>query len=153
MSLLEAGTPAPDFQVADQYGKVRSLSDYADKFVVLYFYPKDDTSGCTKEACGFNDNLDAFMDLNTEIIGVSNDTVKEHQAFIERYDLGFTLLADTAHDITTKYGVDNGPDKGPSRVTYLIDADGTIVRAYADVTPTSHAQQILADLRGLTATA
>ena len=132
MALLEVGTIAPDFNTTDQNGNRVSLNDYKGKKVILYFYPKDDTPGCTKEACAFRDNFPKFKKLNVDVLGVSIDDEKSHKKFIEKYQLPFTLLADKDKKIVESYGVWGEKSMygkkymGTNRVTYLIDASGNI---------------------------
>lgn len=151
--LLSVGTEAPDFSLQDESGTIRRLSDYRGKPVVLYFYPKDDTPGCTKEACSFRDNFNGFKEQGVVILGVSPDTVKSHTKFKEKYSLPFTLLADEGHQIADQYGV-WGRKKfmgreydGVFRTTYLIDADGKIVRVFENVKPDQHSKEILEALK------
>lgn len=151
--LLSVGTEAPDFSLQDEGGTVRRLSDYRGKPVVLYFYPKDDTPGCTKEACSFRDNFHDFKEQGVVILGVSPDTVKSHTKFKEKYSLPFTLLADEGHQVANQYGV-WGRKKfmgreydGIFRTTYLIDAQGKIVRVFENVKPDQHSKEILEALK------
>ncbi len=152
---LKAGTIAPDFSLPDETGTERRLSEYRGKPVVLYFYPKDDTPGCTKEACGFRDDYAAYEEAGVVILGVSPDPPKRHARFKEKYDLPFTLLADTEHRVCELYGV-WGRKKfmgreydGVFRTTYLIGPDGTILKVYEKVRPAEHSAQVLADLQAL----
>jgi thioredoxin-dependent peroxiredoxin len=154
VSLLAVGTQAPDFTTTDQDGKKRSLSDFKGKRVILYFYPKDNTSGCTKEACAFRDHFDEFRRLGVEILGVSVDSEKSHQSFVQKHDLPFTLLADTDKRLVEAYGV-WGEKRlygkkymGTNRVTYLIDEGGKIAAVFPKVKPDTHAEEILAILQG-----
>lgn len=148
--------PAPDFRLADQDGTMRSLQDYRGKWVVLYFYPKDDTPGCTTEACNFRDERDAIAELgNAEVIGISKDTVKSHKKFAEKHNLNFTLLSDPEHAVIEAFG-SWGPKKfmgreflGVHRDTYLIDPDGNIAKEYKGVDPKKHAAEIIHDLQEL----
>lgn len=146
---LKAGDKAPDFSVPDQDGNMVSLKDYKGKKVILYFYPKDDTPGCTAEACNLRDNRPLIMKKDYEIIGVSADTVKSHKKFAEKFNLPFKLLADTEKDIINKYGV-WGEKKfmgrkymGILRVTFLINEKGVIEQVISDVKTKNHAEQIL----------
>jgi thioredoxin-dependent peroxiredoxin len=141
---LAAGTKAPNFTTTDDEGKTVSLSDFAGKIVVLYFYPKDDTPGCTKEAQSFRDNYEQYQEKDMVVLGVSMDDQASHQMFKEKYGLPFQLLVDTDGAITKAYDVEgSGYSK---RVTYIIDADGTIARVDASVKTDTHAQDILASL-------
>jgi peroxiredoxin Q/BCP len=147
-----AGSIAPPFRLADQTGAWHALSDYRGKWVVLYFYPKDNTPGCTTQACEFRDNLFAFDQLNAVILGISVDDVTSHKQFAEAHHLPFTLLADAGKDTARQYGVLRsalGVMQIASRDTFLIDPNGTVVRHYAHVDPKGHSQQVLADLRVL----
>lgn len=146
---LELNKPAPIFELSDQDGKVHKLSDYLGKRVVLYFYPKDDTPGCTAEACSFRDNYSVFKQNGIEILGVSADSEKSHAKFQEKYELPFTLLSDPEHTVSEAYGV-WGLKKflgreyyGINRTTFLIDEAGNLVKIYEKVKPTEHAQEIM----------
>jgi peroxiredoxin Q/BCP len=153
VSLLAVGTQAPDFMTTDQDGKTRALSDFKGKKVILYFYPKDNTSGCTKEACAFRDHFAAFRRLGVEILGVSIDSEKSHKSFVQKYDLPFTLLADTDKHLVEAYGVWGEKNlygkkyMGTNRVTYLIDEAGSIAAVFPKVKPDKHAEEILAVLQ------
>jgi peroxiredoxin Q/BCP len=153
MKLLEIGSPAPQFSAIDQEGRSASLSDFKGKKVVLYFYPKDDTPGCTKEACAFRDNFPNFKKLNVEVLGVSVDDEKKHKKFAEKYELPFRLLADSEKKIVQDYGVWGEKNMygkkymGTNRVTYLIDEDGKIQHVFPKVKPETHAEEILALLK------
>jgi thioredoxin-dependent peroxiredoxin len=147
------GQPAPEFELPDQNGQLHSLEDYRDQWVVLYFYPKDDTPGCTTEACEFRDNVFAFRELNAQILGVSLDDSKSHKAFAEEYALPFPLLADTEGTTATAYGVKTrmfGMTVA-KRQTFIIAPDGTIAKHYANVDPETHPIQVLGDLELLSA--
>jgi peroxiredoxin Q/BCP len=153
MSQLPAlGSKAPDFNLADQTGKKHTLADYAGQWVLLYFYPKDDTPGCTTEACALRDNLPQFKKLSCIVLGVSTDTEKSHAKFVKKYDLPFTLLADTDKTLVEAYGV-WGKKKfmgreylGTKRISFLIDPQGRIAKVYEEVKPAVHADEVLADL-------
>lgn len=147
---------APDFSLQDQYGTTRTLKDYAGKWVVLYFYPKDDTPGCTTEACSFRDAREAIADFgNAAVIGVSKDTVKSHKKFADKYGLNFTLLSDPKAETIQAYGAWQeksmfGRDYiGIQRMTVIISPDGKIVKEYSKVDPKKHAAEIIADLQML----
>ena len=149
---VQEGTAAPDFDLLDDSGIERKLSDYRGKPVVLYFYPKDDTPGCTKEACNFRDDYSAYDKAGVAILGVSPDSVKSHAKFKTKYHLPFTLLADEGHKVTEAYGV-WGLKKyvgksyyGVLRTTFLIDGSGKILRVFENVKPDTHSQEILAAL-------
>lgn len=150
--MLETGTKAPDFSLEDQNGKVHTLSDYLGKKVILYFYPKDQTSGCIKEACSFRDRYPQFTEKGAVILGVSKDTVRSHKNFEEKQGLPFTLLADPEHKVHELYDVWKEKTMygkkvmGTERSTYLIDETGTIARTYQKVKPADHAENILGDL-------
>jgi peroxiredoxin Q/BCP len=146
---LQAGDLAPDFSVNDQHGKQIKLSDFKGKKVVLYFYPKDSTPGCTAEACNLRDNHHALQNAGYEVLGVSKDSEKSHQKFIDKYDLPFTLLADEEKEIHEKY--DTWVEKsmygrkymGTARVTFLIDEEGKIEEIIEKVKTKDHTAQIL----------
>ena len=150
MNLLQPGAKAPDFSTTDQSGKKITLKDYRGKKVVLYFYPKDDTPGCTKEACAFRDHFAEFKQLGVEVLGLSVDTEKSHKSFAEKFKLPFTLLADTDKKIVNAYGVWGEKSMygrkymGTSRVTYLINESGYIAAVFPKVKPQEHAEEILA---------
>jgi peroxiredoxin Q/BCP len=148
---VAVGNPAPEFELPDQEGQLHSLEDYRDQWVVLYFYPKDDTPGCTTEACEFRDNVFAFRDLNAQILGVSLDDVESHKSFSEKHGLPFPLLADVGGAASSAYGVKTrmlGMEVA-KRQTFIIGPDGTIAKHYEDVDPDTHSQQVLADLAQL----
>lgn len=149
---LKIGDLAPDFELSDQFGDTHRLSAYRGKKVILYFYPKDDTPGCTTEACSFRDSYADFRKLGTIILGVSADSSKSHAKFQEKYSLPFTLLSDTEHKVCEMYGVWQlkkymGKEYfGIVRTTYLIDEDGKIISIFLKVKPENHAQEIIAQL-------
>lgn len=147
------GTPAPSFSLSDQTGKVRQLADFKGKWLVMYFYPKNHTSGCTEEAKRFRDQYPQFQKQNINIVGVSLDSVESHKSFAKDYNLPFTLLADTNKNLAKKMGVlqGYGAFSFTSRETFLIDPQGTIVYHYDDVNPSAHASQVLADVAKLSA--
>jgi peroxiredoxin Q/BCP len=146
---------APDFTLPDQDGRIHTLSEYRGKPLVLYFYPKDDTSGCTKEACGFRDDYSAYEAAGVTILGVSPDSSKSHTNFITKYELPFTLLADPEREVLRMYGawglkkMYGREYEGVLRTTYLIGADGKIVKIYKKVKPAAHSAEILAALEEL----
>lgn len=150
---IESGITAPDFELPDETGTLRRLSDYRDKTVVLYFYPKDDTPGCTAEACNFRDDYSAYEKAGVEILGVSPDTVKSHVKFKQKYGLPFPLLADKDHKVCELYGVwalkkfMGREYMGVLRTTFLIDAEGQIVRVFENVKPAEHSADLLSELR------
>ena len=147
---LETGDKAPDFSLPSSTGETISLNDYRDKRrVVLYFYPRDNTPGCTKEACSFRDNLSAINDKNTVVLGVSKDSLKSHDKFIEKFELNFPLLSDEDHAVAEAYGA-WGEKKnygktymGLIRKTFVIGKDGTIEHAFHKVKAAEHATEIL----------
>lgn len=138
---LSVGTKAPEFTVKDTNGKTVSLSDFTGKTVVMYFYPKDDTPGCTKEAQSFRDNYTEYQNKDMVVLGVSMDDEASHKAFTEKYGLPFQLLADVDGTITKAYDVEG--DKYSKRVTYIIDAEGKISHVDEKVKTDSHAKDIL----------
>lgn len=154
---IRVGAPAPAFSLPDQNGEVVSLADFAGKWVVLYFYPKDDTPGCTTEACQFSDGIEAFSGLDAVVLGVSPDTPASHAKFIAKYDLKLTLLADPEHEVLAAYGA-WGEKKmygktvqGVTRSTVLIDPEGRIAHHWPNVKADGHAAAVrerLAQLRG-----
>jgi thioredoxin-dependent peroxiredoxin len=141
---LAVGTKAPDFNVKDTNGNPVTLSGLAGKKVVMYFYPKDDTPGCTKQACSFRDNYAVYQEKGIVILGVSKDDESSHQAFTAKFDLPFPLLADINGEIVTAYDVDGGGYA--KRVTYAIDENGNIVHVDASVNTATHATDILTAL-------
>ena len=144
-SELKQGDQAPDFSLKDSNGKVHKLSDYKGKMVVLYFYPKDFTGGCTAEACNLRDNYSELTDKGIVILGVSYDDTASHRKFSEEYNLPFTLLSDTKKEVAEKYNAKQ-PIIGAlvsKRITYLIDGDGKIVHIFNDVDAGNHTAQIL----------
>lgn len=145
------GSAAPDFRLQDQKGDWHTLEQYRGKWVALYFYPKDDTPGCTTEACNFRDNIFAFRERDAVILGVSLDDVESHQEFAEKYSLPFSLLSDAGGDVADRYGVvtNLGVVKFAKRQSFLIAPDGTIARHYAKVDPDTHSKEILTDLDAL----
>jgi thioredoxin-dependent peroxiredoxin len=153
---ISADIPAPDFNLADETGSLRSLSDFHGKAVVLYFYPKDDTPGCTTEACAFRDDYGAYQQAGVTILGVSPDTSKSHAKFKEKFHLPFSLLADENHQLCLAYGVwglkkNYGKEyEGVFRTTFLIGPDGKIVKVWANVKPDGHSAEILAALNAVT---
>jgi peroxiredoxin Q/BCP len=149
---LKVGDVAPEFSVATNGGGRVSLADYKGKNVVLYFYPKDDTPGCTKEACSFRDNFAALKKRGAVVLGVSPDPVKSHDKFVEKFKLPFTLLADDEKTIVTAYGVWGEKSfmgrnyMGVHRVTFLIGPDGRIKKIWPKVKPEEHVAEVLAAL-------
>jgi peroxiredoxin Q/BCP len=141
---LAVGTDAPAFTVKDTNGNTVSLSDFKGKTVVLYFYPKDDTPGCTKQACSFRDAIDEYKSKDIVVLGVSADDETSHQAFTQKYNLNFPLLADKDKTLIKAYDVDGGGYA--KRVTYVIDGNGKIIHVDSNVNTSSHAKDILAAL-------
>lgn len=148
-----AGTPAPDFTLPASDGSAVTLSALRGQWVVLYFYPKDDTPGCTTEACSFRDNWHTLEQRGIRVLGISRDSVKSHQKFAEKYGLPFTLLADESGEVTEKYGVwveksmYGRKYMGTLRVTYVIDEKGKIAAVWPKVKPEGHAEEILEALK------
>jgi peroxiredoxin Q/BCP len=148
----EVGSQAPAFTLEDQAGKEHSLSDYKGKWVVLYFYPKDNTPGCTTQACEFRDNIFAYRELGATILGISVDDVASHKAFAAEHGLPFTLLADPDKTVARRYGVLKtymGVMELARRDTFLIDPKGKIVKHYESVKPEGHSKAVLADIKAL----
>ncbi len=149
MALLAVGDKAPAFKTTDQDGEAVSLGDFKGKKLVLYFYPKDDTPGCTKEACSFRDGWSKFRKRGVAVLGVSTDDEKSHRKFIDKFSLPFPLLADTDKAIVKAYGVWGERSMygrkymGTNRVTYLIDEKGKIAAVWPKVKPDGHADEIL----------
>lgn len=147
--MLNEGDIAPDFTTKDQNGNDVKISDFKGKRVVLYFYPKDDTPGCTKEACSLRDSFDVFEEKGIKILGVSTDSEKSHQKFITKYNLPFDLLADTEREIVESYGVWGEKNMygkkyfGINRTTFLIDENGKIVKIFKKVKVDEHADEVL----------
>jgi thioredoxin-dependent peroxiredoxin len=155
MALIEPGTKAPAFALRDQQGTTHRLSDYKGRPVVLYFYPKDDTSGCTKEACGFQAALPDFTGVDAVVLGVSILDEKSKAKFASKYDLTFPLLADADHAVAEAYGAWQEKSMygrtymGVARITYLIDSNGTVARRWDTVKVDTHPQEVLEAVRGL----
>lgn len=149
---IKAHIPAPDFTLPDETGAPRQLSSYRGKPVILYFYPKDDTPGCTKEACNFRDDYSAYEKAGVTILGVSPDSPASHVKFIKKYQLPFTLLSDEDHKVSEMYGAwglkqNYGKTyEGILRTTFLIDPSGEIMKVFEKVRPAEHSAEILAEL-------
>ncbi|WP_322806887.1 thioredoxin-dependent thiol peroxidase [Thermanaerothrix sp.] len=150
---LDVNMPAPDFTLPDETGALRSLREFRGKPVVLYFYPKDDTPGCTKEACSFRDDYQVYAEAGVVILGVSPDSPASHARFKQKYNLPFTLLSDEDHQVCRLYGV-WGKKKfmgreyeGVLRTTFLIDENGLIKKIFPNVKPEGHSAEVLAALR------
>ena len=147
---VKVGAFAPQFTAPTTDGSKLSLNDVTSKkHVVLYFYPKDDTPGCTKEACSFRDNLQVVRELGAEIIGVSVDDVQSHKGFTEKYNLPFTLVSDTDKRISTAYGVLKDPGTYTNRVTFLIQKGGKIAKIFPKVDVSKHTEEVVAALKEL----
>lgn len=150
--MLKENDVAPEFALHDQDGKEVSLSDFRGRRVVLYFYPKDDTSGCTTQACELRDSVETFDAKDAVILGVSPDDVASHRRFADKFSLPFTLLADTDHEVAEKYGVWKEKSMygrkywGNERTTFVIDGDGRIAKVLPKVKPAEHVDQVLASL-------
>ena len=150
--MLEVGTKAPDFNLPDQDGKMHSLSEYLGKKVILYFYPKDNTAGCSKQACGFSELYPQFLEKDTVVLGVSKDSVASHKKFQEKFNLGFTLLSDTeleaiqAYDVWHEKKMCGKTYMGVVRTTYLIDEEGMIVKAFGKVKAADNPSQMLGEI-------
>lgn len=150
--MLEIGTVAPDFSLPDQDGKTVALHDFKGKKVVLYFYPKDDTAGCTKQACGFAELYPQFQEKDAVVIGISKDSVASHKKFQEKYNLPFTLLSDEDKAVIQQYDVWKEKSMygrkymGIERSTYLIDENGVIVKAFGKVRPGDNPKKMLKEL-------
>lgn len=144
--MIEEGNPAPDFELHADDGRTVKLSDLRGKPVVLYFYPKDDTPGCTAQACGIRDSWGEFQARGAEVLGISADDETSHQAFREKYSLPFTLLADPDKQAGEAYGVLQEDRPTFARSTFVIDAEGNVAKAMREVDPTTHADEVLAAL-------
>lgn len=150
---ISAGIPAPDFVLPDENGTQRRLSDYRGQAVILYFYPKDDTPGCTAEACNFRDDYSAYVEAGVAVLGVSPDSAKSHVKFKQKYQLPFPLLADEGHVVCEQYGV--WAEKqflgrgylGVLRTTFLIDPDGKIKKVFEKVRPSEHSTEMLSAIK------
>lgn len=153
--VLQVGAKAPDFELLDEMETPRKLADYRGNPLVLYFYPKDDTPGCTKEACNFRDDYSAYQEAGVEILGVSPDTPKSHTKFKQKFGLPFPLLADTEKEVLNTYGV-WGKKKsfgreydGVLRTTYVIDSEGKIANVFENVRPADHSEQVLTAIKNM----
>jgi len=148
---LEAGMQAPMFELFDQTETKHSLSDYLGKWVALYFYPKDDTPGCTKEACAFRDDIATLNNLDVQVFGVSVDTTVSHAEFANKYSLQFPLLADIDGKVASSYGslTKIGPLKLAKRHTFIIDPEGKLAKIYRSVKPAAHSDEVIAEIKKL----
>jgi thioredoxin-dependent peroxiredoxin len=148
---MAVGETAPDFSLKDQHGESRDMLAYRNRWVVLYFYPRDDTPGCTREACRFRDDYPAAKNLGAEILGISVDSSESHAAFAGKYGLPFPLLADTDGRVARQYGAlwSLGPLRFARRRTFIIGPRGKIEKIYRKVRPDTHSRQVLEDLRRL----
>lgn len=150
--MLEIGTKAPDFSLPDQNGEIHNLKDYKGKKVILYFYPKDNTAGCTKQACGFAQLYPQFLEKGAVILGVSKDSVTSHKKFEEKYEIPFTLLSDTelsciqAYDVWKEKNNYGKKTMGVVRTTYLIDEQGIITKAFGKVKAADNPTQMLEEV-------
>lgn len=147
------GQAAPDFKLPDQHGKQHVLQDYRGKYLVLYFYPKDDTPGCTQEACTFRDDLNQLTEMGAQVVGVSVDDSESHAEFAKKYHLSFPLLSDKSGAVAASYGalMNLGIMKLARRFTFLIDPQGNINRIYLSVETSRHSKEIIEDLKKITA--
>ncbi|HEX2043426.1 MAG TPA: thioredoxin-dependent thiol peroxidase [Acidimicrobiales bacterium] len=152
MPRLEPGDPAPPFSLPDQDGRTVSLADFAGRRAIIYFYSADDTPGCTKEACQFNDNLATFATADVAVVGISRDDASRHTRFREKYGLRFPLLTDADHSVTERYGawgektMYGRKTVGVIRSTFLVDEDGKVAKAWYNVRADGHAAKVLAEL-------
>lgn len=150
--MLKVGTAAPDFRLQDQDGNDHSLASYQGKWLIIYFYPKDDTPGCTKEACAIAEVYGDFEKLGVAVVGVSKDTPRSHKKFAEKYHLPFTLLSDPTTEMMQAYGAWGEKSMygrtfmGTLRISYLVDPEGKIAKVYPDVDPATHALELLRDI-------
>jgi thioredoxin-dependent peroxiredoxin len=147
------GEPAPAFKLQDQDGKWHTLADYKGKWVAIYFYPKDDTPGCTTQACSFRDNIFAFNKEGAVILGISVDDVESHKKFAEKHGLPFALLADADKAVAKQYGVlkNYGVAEFARRDTFIVDPEGRVAKHYESVKPDGHSQVVLEDIKALKA--
>lgn len=145
--MLSPGSIAPSFNLPNDSGKMVSLATFKGSWLLIYFYPKDDTPGCTKEACAFRDHFPLYENIGIAVVGISKDTPESHRKFKEKYNLPFELLSDTDGRVSLAYG--SGVGENPKRVSYLISPDGTIAQSYKTVDPATHATEVLEDLKKL----
>jgi peroxiredoxin Q/BCP len=151
--ILKEGLQAPEFELKDSLGKTHKLSDYKGQTIVLYFYPRDNTPGCTQEACSFRDSYQDFKAEGVEVLGISPDSEKSHSSFIDKFDLPFTLLSDPEHKVCEAFGV-WGPKKfrgreyeGVYRTTFIIGPEGEIKKVFENVKPSEHSVEVLAAVK------
>jgi peroxiredoxin Q/BCP len=151
MQILETGNKAPDFSLLDNNKKKYSLSDYQDQWLVLFFYPKDNTPGCTVEACQFRNDYKNILALNTKILGINTDNSESHTQFINKQQLPFPLLSDETGVVSKRYGTlfKLGPIKFCKRHSFIISPQGNIAKIYRKVTPSEHSEQVISDLKRL----
>lgn len=155
VSKVSAGKKAPPFKLPDENGKLHTLKEYRGKWLLIYFYPKDDTPGCTIEACAIRDQFKDFKKIGATVVGVSTDSVKSHKKFKDAYELPFTLLADEEKEMIRAYGVWGKKSMygrtymGTKRSSFLIDTKGIVRKAYEKVKPATHAEEVIADLKAL----
>jgi len=149
--LPKVGEAAPDFNLSDQNGESHQLKDFAGKWLVLYFYPKDDTPGCTQEACAFRDDLSKLSKLGAQVVGISVDDGTSHAEFAKKYHLSFPLLADSKGQVAARYGalMDLGVFKFARRYTFLIDPQGKVAKVYQKVETSKHSTEIIDDVKQL----
>lgn len=150
---LQVGSPAPKFALLDQHSREHRLEDYQGRWLVLYFYPKADTPGCTTEACNFRDDVFQFRKMNVALLGISTDDVSSQKEFAEKYHLPFSLLSDPDGTVAGRYGsfTKFGPVRFASRHSFIIDPAGRIAKIYRDVSPARHSKEVIADLEVLAA--
>ena len=149
---LSIGDPAPGFELPDQDERIHRLEDYRDDWLVLFFYPRDMTAGCTKEVCEFRDNYDYFLMTNISLLGISTDSPQKHHQFRSQHGLGFPLLSDVSGEVARAYGslLRIGPLRQARRHSFIIDPDGDVVKIYRKVNPQSHGFEIVQQLHDLT---
>lgn len=151
--MLKINTKAKNFTLLDQDGKSHTLSDYFGNFILIYFYPKDDTPGCTKEACSIGEKFPSFEKLKIKVFGISADSIKSHKKFADKYKLPFTLLSDESKKVLKAYGAIKEKSMfgntflGIQRMSYLIDEEGKILKVYKKVNPEKHADEVLEDIK------
>lgn len=151
---LEVGQNAPDFRLVDQNNKTHTLDDYSEQWLIVYFYPKNDTPGCTKEACNFRDDFYQIRELGAKVLGVSVDDQASHEKFAEKYNLPFPLLADVEKEMTKAYGAlwKMGPISLAKRYTFIVNPKGKVAKIYTKVDPKTHSDEVIADIKQLQTT-